>query len=398
MRPLRLAMLVLAAGLGGCATLGDDNAIARMRANAETTAVHALLRDERFPGAAAVAVDTDTIFGLNDAMRRYVDQDIAPLLRSKGLQRGLVEALYKRDLLKLDYDASRTRNAAEAFEARAGNCLSLVILTGALARELGLRVHYQSAYTDETWARSGQFVFRSGHVNITLGRRWLDAGTARLTHEYTIDFLPAGKIGQMRTREISERTVIAMFLNNRAAEALAQSRIDEAYAWARAAALHDAGFMSAVNTLGVVLAQRGEIGAAEAAFRHVLVREADNARALGNLVDLLGRSGREAEAAPLRLRLAQIEPDPPFHFFDLGRAAMERGDHARARDLFEREIDRMPYHPEFHFWAAQASWRLGETEAAGRHLRAARDHSTNVRDRDLYAAKLAWLRDGRRLN
>jgi hypothetical protein len=30
-----------------------------------------------------------------------------------------------------------TRNAAEAFEARQGNCLSLVIMTGAFARRWG---------------------------------------------------------------------------------------------------------------------------------------------------------------------------------------------------------------------------------------------------------------------
>ena len=71
-----------------------------------------------------------------------------------------------------------TRNAAQAFDARAGNCLSLVVMTAALAKELGLQVEYNSAYTEETWSRNGALLLRSGHINITIGRRFVDR-TAR---------------------------------------------------------------------------------------------------------------------------------------------------------------------------------------------------------------------------
>ena len=46
-----------------------------------------------------------------------------------------------------------TRSAAEAFDLRAGNCLSRVIMTGALAKELGLPVYYQRVHSEETWTR-----------------------------------------------------------------------------------------------------------------------------------------------------------------------------------------------------------------------------------------------------
>ncbi len=352
-----------------------------------------LLRDEFFAPATDRVNSTD-VFALSTPMRTYLDDEIAPQLRRSGLQRGLIEALYKREQLKVEYDATRTRNAAEAFEARAGNCLSLVILTAALAKELGLNVHYQSAYTDETWARSGELVFRSGHVNITLGRRFMDTGSIKTATEYTVDFLPADAIRGLRTREISERTVVAMYLNNRAAEALAAGEVDNAYAWARAALRHDASFSSALNTLGVIYLQRALpalVGPAIASFEAVLQQEPLNTRAMFNLAAALDRDGRTTEAAALRSRLAQIEPEPPFHWFDQGRAAMQRGDYATARQLFAREIGRMPYQHEFHFWLAQASYQLGDVDAARRSLLLARDHSTNPRSRGLYAAKLAWV-------
>ena len=41
-------------------------------------------------------------------------------------RRALIDALYRPGALKLEYDAGTTRNAAQTFEARAGNCLLLV--------------------------------------------------------------------------------------------------------------------------------------------------------------------------------------------------------------------------------------------------------------------------------
>ena len=55
----------------------------------------------------------------------------------------LLEALYTQGELRLEYDARRTRTAAEAFDARMGNCLSLVIMTAAFATEMQLQVRFQ---------------------------------------------------------------------------------------------------------------------------------------------------------------------------------------------------------------------------------------------------------------
>ena len=111
------------------------------------------------------------IFALSPQMRQYLDQQILPRARRGNAQRALVDALYAQGQLKLEYDAARTRTAAEAFEARSGNCLSLLIMTGAFAQALGLQVHYQSVLDEEAWGRSDELHFFIGHVNIRLGAR-----------------------------------------------------------------------------------------------------------------------------------------------------------------------------------------------------------------------------------
>lgn len=350
-----------------------------------------LFHDELF-AAPSERVGADDIFALSEPMRQYLRVDIADQLRNRSPQVGLIEALYKKGQLKLEYDAAVTRNAAEAFEARSGNCLSLVIMTAALAKELGLQVRYQSAYLEETWSRSGNLLLRSGHVNVTLDRRLKDSRRYLLPNALTIDFLPSEEIRGLRTIDISEETVVAMFMNNRAVEALVQGRIDDAYAWARESIRHNPEFMSSHNTLGIIYLRKGALQPAEQIFSYVLEREPENTRAMANLAEAFARQGKVAESNALRQRLAQLEPEPPFHYFNLGLAAMKRGDYRSARDLFAKEVARADYRSEFHYWLGLASFKLGDVEKASKHLTLAREYSTNRGDRDLYAAKLAWLK------
>lgn len=349
-----------------------------------------LLHDHLF-AAPTQPVGAADVFAMSDAMRRYLRNEIGPRVLSKGRQRALVEAMAQPGRLKLEYDTARTRNAAEAFEARAGNCLSLVVMTAAFAKEMGLRIEYQSAFLEETWSRSGDLYLRSGHVNLTLGPRSMDFRSAVDQRPVTIDFLSPEDVRGLRTRALSERTVVAMYLNNRAAEALLEGRLDEAYAWARQAVLQDPGFLGAYNTLGVVYLRHGNLAPAEQVFAAVLAREPANTRAMHNLVQVLARQGRQAESAELSGRLAQIEPHPPFHFFRLGRAAMERNDFKAAREWFAKEVARAGYYHEFHYWLGLASYRLGDFQEAHKHLALAMENSTTRREHDLYAAKLAWL-------
>ncbi|MGZ8260396.1 MAG: tetratricopeptide repeat protein [Caldimonas sp.] len=341
-------------------------------------------------------VRTDDLFEPSDAMRSFLKHDIAAQLRRDGPQNGLAQALRQRAELKLEYDAARTKTAAATFAARSGNCLSLVVMTAAFAKELGLPVAYQSVSVAETWSRNGALLISSGHVNISLGRRLVDVRSARDISTMTIDFLPPEQISGLRTREVGEATVVAMYANNRAAEALADGRLDDAYAWAAASVRKDPGFAGGYNTLGVVYLRHGDLAEAARVFERVLAGDPRDTRALANLAVAYERQGRADDAHSTRLRLASLEPHPPFHFFQLGMAAVERGDWRTARELFAREVARADTYHEFHFWLGVADWRLGDEAAARRHLTLAIDNSLTRGQQNLYAAKLESLQAKRR--
>lgn len=379
----RVAILLICALLGACASTPAPRPVA------------GLLHDALI-APTALAIDAGQIFAMSPAMTRYAESELGHTSHLREPRRELIDALYNRGKLRLRYDAGATRSAAEAFDDRAGNCLSLVIMTAAFAGHLGLPVTFQSVLTDDAYSRIGDLHLVSGHVNLVLTKSarpaaaslFADSGPSSLT----VDFLPAVDISRQRSRPIEQSTIVAMFMNNRAAEALSEGRASDAYWWAREALLQDPGFLPGVNTLSVVYSRLGLQPQAEAALRHVLVQEPLNTSALSNLVRLLDRTGRPDESRVVAELLARVQPVPPFHYFDQARQALAAGDATTARRLLMQELRLQPYQHEVHFLLGVTYAYLGNAALASRHLGLALENSTTRESQALYSAKLDKLR------
>jgi Tfp pilus assembly protein PilF len=386
--PVKLrAALLLPALLAGCVT------------SPGTPPAAGHFADHLF-AAPSERVSPADVFALSDDMKRYLALDVAGRSGGAADRHALLDVLYKKGELKLEYESTHTRNATQAFADRAGNCLSLVIMTAAFAKELGLHVEYQKVYVDDAWGRSGDIYLSIGHVNLTLGRRATDEGgfgyrVGKRPAEsvgMTIDFLPPENMFSMRTRAIGEDVVVAMYMNNRAVESLSRGDVDDAYWWAREAIVQSPGFVTSYNTLGAIYQRHGNAREAEPVLRFVLDREPGNTQAMSNLVLVLAALGRTDESARLAATLKQIDPEPPFSHFNRGMAAMRAGDLPAAKAAFVREIARAPDYHEFRYWLGLAHLGMGEHDDARRQLALALENSTTRRDSDLYAAKLDRLK------
>ena len=381
-RSLWRALLALATcALAACASPGPGNA-----------GPEALFLDSAF-APPTQPIDPKSVFALSPAMRDYLDQHMVAVAHERGLQRGLIEALYSKQQLALVYDAEYTRNAAEAFEAREGNCLSLAIMTAAFAKELGLAVRYRAVQVDDSWGRDGDLVQYVGHVNVSIGRRVSVVRTMESTPDWwTVDFLPPADVKRQRVVPIEEARVIAMYLNNKSAEALARKRTDEAYWWIRSAIVTDPAYADAYNTLGLVYLRHGLPERAEGALRAALDRRSEHPQALNNLAIVLRRLHRGAEADAVDEQLARMRAASPFASFNRGLQAYRAGDYARAREQFEQALAHANDYHEFHFWLADTYARLGQRERAEKHLRLAEENSNTRQQQSAYAAKLQRLK------
>lgn len=343
-----------------------------------------LFKDDGFKPTLEV-IDANAVFALSESMRRYLDADIARQLRNDGAPLGLISALRATGKLNIEYDSAFTRNAAEAFDAHTGNCLSLVILTASLAHELDLDVQFQEVLGERVMSRSGDLIFYNGHVNVVLREKLAEKGVVSSHNPAVIiDFLPSqGRRGQP-VKAVSRQTVSAMYMNNRAAESLASGSVDTAYWWARAAIDLEPRYTATYNTLGLIYRRHGDIAQAAAVLEYALALEPANTTAMANMIPVLRALGREPEAERWAARLRELQPYPPFHFFDQGRVAMERGDFTRASQLFTKEIERAAYYHEFHYWLGLAYVGMNDPERARNHFGIARDNATTRADADRY--------------
>jgi Tfp pilus assembly protein PilF len=379
---MKRLILILLVTLSGCASTPSTPAIAPPE----------LFADQAF-APPSTRIDSSTLFTLSPEMRTYLNSPgFNVLLRTMGKERGLVEALYSKGDLKLEYESTFTRNAAETFRDRVGNCMSLVIMTAAFAKELGLSVRFQSVDM-ESWSRSSDIYLLSGHVNIMLGT---DSPSQLLnsTMEQVllVDFIPNPKLDLYRMHPLSEDDIVMMFLNNRAAEALVEGHLDDAYWWARAAVSTNPHTAMAFNTLGVIYDRHGDRPMAERVYRAALTREPENLTTLRNLESVLLTQGKTGEAQAITQHLARLEPVPPFHYFNQGVTAYRNGNYVKARDMFQREVRRAPYNDEFHSWLAASYVKLGDLLEAREELALAVDNSTQTETRKRYSAKLSHLR------
>jgi Tfp pilus assembly protein PilF len=382
-RLLATLALLLAAALGGCVSLAPPSPAP-------------LLHDALFDHPPRPA-EADAVLQLSPAMQAHADRLRWTVRRPADLPLALGESLYKPGGLRLDYDASFTRNAAQAFDARSGNCLSLVVMTAALARALDLEVGFQNVPGSDQFRREGDLTMHTGHVNLVLGeglraRLPGNASAPVVRRHLVIDFLPQETARSLPAEPIGEAQVLAMFMNNRAVESLLAQAPAQAYAWVREALRTDPGFAPAYNTLGVVYQRGGHLAQAAAAFEQVLALDDTQVAAMANLAQVRRAQGRDAEARAWDTRRAALEPHPPFHFLRLGQAALAGGQWALARGHFERELRTQPDSHEAWFGLARVHAAQGDAARAEQALRRALAASATAGEQARYAGKLDRLK------
>ena len=377
---LRIGAILFTASLAGCANLPT----------ARTRDVTPLFHDALFKPLPK-PIDVRAVFAVDASMRHYIAREILPQTRHEDPRKALLDAISGK--LMIDYDSEMTRTASQAFAARQGNCLSLVIMSAALARQLDIQVTYQEVSHFDTWSRDAGFAILSQHVNLVLGPR--SSGNRYFQGDdvpMIVDFLPSRQMADAVSRPITQQTVIAMYMNNRAAEVMVGGDLDRAYWFARAALMADPAFANAANTLGVIYHRRNDLVPAEQAMRYALRLDPDNVSALTNLSRVLTQEGRTEEAQALEKRLAEIQRHPPFYFYDRGVEAMQAGQYANAARLFEKALSERPYDVPSHFELAIAAMHLGDMRRARKQLELAEKNSTTPESRAIYAAKLRHLK------
>ena len=286
------------------------------------------------------------------------------------------------------YADNVTRTASETFNDREGNCLSLVVLTAALAEAVDVKVDFQDIGIPPIWDRQGGFYLVNGHINLKLlpqeKRNVFNISTPAIQ----IDFLPERAMQGYSKKRVNKSTVISMFYNNLAAEALIAGNYDRAYGLLKLALVEQSHFLPALNTLAVLYRYKGMDEEAEALYRYALTVNPDDMNALYNYAIILAEQDRIDEWAEVHkvLELARIRN--PYYYYGMAQQAYLEREYQDALSWYKRAIDKADYRHEFYFGLSRTYWVIGDERLAEKNLKKALSLTKDSKNKQRYQAKL----------
>lgn len=289
------------------------------------------------------------------------------------------------------YQDNLTQTASETYAQRAGNCMSLVVMTSALADIFNIGTEFQDIAIEPVWDKQGDFYLINGHVNLRL----LPAQSVHTvyvsTHAILVDFMPERALRGVDKVQINRQTLTAMFYNNMAAESLVEGDLDRAYALVKAG-LKSGHFSPALNTLAVIYRHKGDEKRAEQVYRYALKFDPDDMTTLFNLAVILGNQGRLEEWAQIHKKLELARIRNPYYYYDMGEQAYDEHQYREALAWYQRAVDKADYRHEFFFGLSRTYWALGDEKRAKQNMEKALALSREAADKHRYQAKLQAMR------
>lgn len=350
------------------------------------------LNDQAFPDYKTVPIETqEEVFALDQEAKNFVTETINPIADDIEKMETLAYRIFDRSDLNLLYMASANTIATETFHNRAANCLSMSIMTYALAKQAGFGVRFQDVEIPEYWTRREGYSLLNGHINLQMLPRPNMNVTYFQTKGFQVDFAPREVKKHFPKKIVSVETVLAMYYNNKGADALLQKDYTKAYAYFRAATQVDPEFDSTWTNLGFLFRLEGYYQSAEDSYQHAIDLNPENLTAWENLAFLYDFTGRTAEARVITARLERKRDDNPYYHLNLGDEEFEHENWDTALAHYRKALSLDKTKHEVYFGLAKTYYELGQVERSKRYLALAKRFSIDHQDQDRYQGKLDLL-------
>jgi Tfp pilus assembly protein PilF len=288
-----------------------------------------------------------------------------------------------------------TTSASEALLQRNGNCMSLAVLTTALAEAAGIEIGYQLMEDAPVFEYEGSLVVKGVHLRTILyDPSWTPPvfkSMFLVRPGLQVDYFPS-----QRERFVANATrerYLAMFYQNVAVEALEAGDLGKAYHNALAALEYDRDSAAAINTLAIAHRRAGALDRAEALYLYGIERADDKLSLLKNYQALLDFEGRQADARNIANRLENMDDPSPYNWLHLAQSAESEGDFESAARYYRRAIAKAPYLHKAHLGLALANYQQGKLDDAHLAMQDAVNRVMKPATSRLYETKLHLLEE-----
>ncbi|WP_448551959.1 tetratricopeptide repeat protein [Thalassotalea montiporae] len=236
-----------------------------------------------------------------------------------------------------------THTASQAMASLEGNCMSLAILTTALARLVGVDLAFREVLTLPVFEKQNNLVLSSIHVQTKLFAAPSEGSLSSIFANagVVIDYFPDSS--NIKSRYLKYHQFVAMYYKNIATDALVAGDLETAFANAITAYQYDPASVEVMNLLAVVHRRKGDEYTAEQIYKYAMKRAPNNLSLLSNYATLLSMQQRTKEANRLQEKMAKLEDPNPYSWLDQAYLAQQQGNHQQAIAFFNRTIELAPY-------------------------------------------------------
>jgi Tfp pilus assembly protein PilF len=281
-----------------------------------------------------------------------------------------------------------TYTASEALAYNRGNCMSLAVVTTALANLIDIQIDYELIDSSPIYRLSGSVANRGVHIRSLIYKP--EADESELRTGIKIDYFPADSgifIGN-----VSDDEYIAMYYRNIAAQKLNEENYSDAYWYTLESMKYDPFSADAFNMMAITYKRVGQLAKAEEIYLYGIETAEDKLTLMKNYHILLTSQGRTQETRAINRRLLNMDDPSPIHWFNVARNSYETNDYNSAIRYYSRALDIAPYLHEAYLGIAISYYQLGQFNRAERAFNMALSNVIDASTKDLYQSKLNALR------
>ncbi|WP_194792779.1 tetratricopeptide repeat protein [Caenimonas koreensis] len=317
--------------------------------------------------AGLVEVSRDELFRLDPELQAHVLNPPPEQLGPSQKLKHLMAVVFGPNAKRFNYMAGHSTTASQTWRLGRGDCLSLTVLTYAVARAMGMTAQMQEVATPVLFDRRGEFDFVNQHVNVRFPRAHKVLTEDAEARDVVVDFEP-DFISPRPGRPLTESGIYARYLNNIATEHLALGDTQLAYAHYKAAIEADPAYAASYGNLALLYRKSALHAEAEQLLRRAMALEAEADVPLLALQQMLNEQGRQSESRRYESVLQGRQARDPYYWINAGVQALQEGDHKKAIRALEQAREMTGNFREVHAFLALAYWRAGEARRATEEL------------------------------
>lgn len=312
------------------------------------------LNEELFEYGIEQVINEEQLFTLSEkqqqAFLKYHKREL-----SKGVKSHQIVSNYLLDYISKFTYYGKNYTATEALSLGKGNCMSLAILTVALAKLIDIEFDFRQVNSMPMFEKHGSLLLSSGHVQTRLFDPTYEAKEGELLFSQpaiVIDYFPDKN--NIRSRYIAYDQFLSMYYQNISADAMIIGDLNLAFANAKVAYKYDPSSVRVHNLLGVLHRRIGDIGTAEKIYQKAMQLERENISLLNNYIVLLESQNREFEASQLKVHMNSLDDNNPYSWLEQAYVYRNNEKYDLAIRYYQKVLELAPYISQAYLGLYQA--------------------------------------------